>query len=429
MLFRQIQKLNGRIPFKLTFNLVDKQDSNADAISCDFENDRFIDKYRNFSKGILTSIGVDGSVFIHSQFIAQKYKQDQHLFDNDQQTSTNDEDIVIVSDMNRDCYMIDKPKNAQKIASVIHNYVMAVCIFFDLFNKSNSKSISNNSVILHVVFDGSSPMSKKRRKADDVVLDPYSLMTINDKIDLQKRIINTLRAMVTDFNKDVKNVYKLKLLSNVNCPYADRKEGELVLFELCQQINERRQQRQTGSEFNKSIMKHVLISSDSDLMAILILRRDYSVILINPPTSSPDSQIYITDLALVCDGLMLKIEQAIKYVILHFILFGSDYNVGLMSYPNETKQSVIYNAITSNQSDINSICQNCSRKKIKSSHETPQPIILKRLKDRLIPEAINAIMYYASLGNGKYIVKNKKQALFLNSKEVGRYIPLLKFNN
>ena len=370
-LIRNLEQKNGRLPFKLTFNCND---------NFYLESDAYLESYKEIGTGHLRYIGIDGSVIIHSK-------------------------------INK---MLNEKENAQEITSAILTYVRAILIFFDCFNNNNN----NDKIILHFVIDGISPCKKNRRKVLDdsgneiFVKDAYTIMSLEEKNKLHKKIIKYLNTGILAFNN------KIELLTNYDLPENERGEGEIELFKVVQLLNKQ-----------NPLNKHVIVSSDSDLIALMLMHQHKNLIIKSPLAKN----IFITDYNLVTRALELTTHyQVIKYVLLHFIFFGSDYNLGLMSHPNENKKLAILESVKNNEdyNTVNQIGQKCSRKrKRKDSHcekfESFE-VFLQKLKDLLIYEGICAFMYYFKVEKGgKYVLEYSPRLYEIS--ETKQYISLLEF--
>ena len=153
-LIRNLEHINGRLPFKITFN----SENNFN-----MENDLYLESYKEIGTGKLQYIGIDGSVIIHSK---------------------------IVSDNNNN---VNITKSAIEIVNIIIIYIETIIIFFRHFNKNDE---IEKDIIIHFVVDGTPPCKKNRRKIIDdegnetYIKDAYSLMSLNDKKKLYKTIIN-----------------------------------------------------------------------------------------------------------------------------------------------------------------------------------------------------------------------------------------------
>ena len=390
-LVRNLEHICGRLPFKITFNTND---------SCHMESDLNIDEYRQIGNGILKYIGIDGSVIIHSKIKTEN-------------------DLVLIK------------QSAKEIVRQIIEYVEIIVIYFNIFNQKDKMV---KTILLHFVIDGKPPCNKNRRKIFDeegnetYKMDAYSLMPIHQKEKLHRKIIKYLKHEIQLNNSN--NKYKIELLTNFNVNKNERGEGEIELYKVCQKLNEKYQQQ---NEMNKEkhIYKNVIVSSDSDLISLMLLHNDDNLVIISPINRS----IYITNLKLITNALKFKNNYEImKYILLHFIFFGSDYNLGLMSNPNNSKQKAILDAIANDLDDINNIGRNCPRKRKRKLNDDGSYIknnnsntnFLQKFKELLIYEAICAFMYYYDFDNGSKYLLNYSPRLY-EKYEAKKYISLLNF--
>ena len=407
-LVRNLQSSNARLPLKITFN--------EDVKKSDFECEINIEKYREMGSGELKSIGIDGSVFIHAYIVSEKYEVEKIKYNNN--------DYIIVKNKQDDItYSVNIEASVNRIITKVMEYVMITTIFFRLFNDNNEQNEQNEqnenpkSVLLHFVMDGKPPVSKNRdvHRSKDI----YSVMSNSQKKVLHSRIIDKLEKEVTLFNR-VSEKYTLILLSNERCGYKTRGEGELALYSLCSDINKK-------YNFDKSL-RHVIVSPDSDVTAIMILNTDPTMVIISPP-SGVLSQIYISSHKLICDGLNLSASELIVYTILHFIFFGSDYNLGLVNNPCVSKQKIIYDSVKKNERNLNEIGKKFRRCVSKDSKnklkKLKQNSLLSTLKDLLVTEGLCAIMYYKSLGNKSYLLDHSP--LLYADLGIKQYVSLLPF--
>ena len=384
-LVRNLEHICGRLPFKITFDTENESDPN-------------INEYMQIGKGDLKYIGIDGSVIIHSKIISE-----------------NDNSVNI------------KKSTTQIVQTILH-YVRITIIYFNIFNKKD-ETVQDKEIILHFVIDGKPPCNKNRRKILDeegnetYKKDAYSLMPLDQKEKLHRKIIKYLNKELLFFNTSNNNKtgYKIKLLTNFNLNEKKRGEGEIQLYKVCQLLNKKFQH-------SSPLAKNVIISSDSDLISLMLLHQDNNLVVISPLSKN----IYITNYKLVINALNLrKKNQVIEYVLLHFIFFGSDYNLGLMSNPNDSKQKVILNAVTQQIHNINDIGRNCIRKcrkrKYNDDDVESSPIdFLQKFKELLIYEAICAFMYYYDIENGLNYLTNYSPRLY-EKFEAKKYISLLNF--
>ena len=395
-LIRNLERVDGRLPFKITLN--DKGNSY-------FESDMNIDKYKDIGNGNLQYIGIDGSVIIHSKIITDKNK-------------------------------ILEKESAVAIVDTIMRYIKTVIIFFDIFN--TRENINNSKkIILHFVIDGKAPCLKNRRKIIDddgnetYKKDSYSLMSSKEKHDFHKIIIKYLKKELSFFfnNNDdydnnayyrlFKNI-KIELLTNYNINEDKRGEGEIELFKFCQLLNKKNLQEKQSVPY-----KNVIISSDSDVISLMLMHKDKNLVVI-----SPLNIIYITNFNLITKSLNLTAKNAyFKYVLLHFIFFGSDYNLGLMSNPNNDKQKAILNAIYDNVNNIDEIGQTFKRRRRKRKYNEDSyddDEFLKNLKNLLIYEAICAFMYYYDIETGSKYLTTYSPRLYEKT-DTKKYISFLNF--
>ena len=389
-LIRNLENINGRLPFRLTFN------------NDEMESDPNIQDYKQIGFGLLQYIGIDGSVIIHSKIIADKNNNNQVYIE----------------------------KSVIEIVETILRYIKSIIIFFNIFNNDNDKNEKQN-VILHFVIDGKPPCKKNRKKIIDdegnetYKLDAYSLMSLEEKRRFHKNIIKVLKEKIMLFNNDdndndsqLKN-YNITLLTNYNVSEDERGEGEIELYKFCQLLNKKRQNNNNNNNNNNQYYKNVIISSDSDLISLMLMHQDSNLVII-----SPLNKIYITNFNLLTKALNLTGEHdVIKFVLLHFIFFGSDYNLGLMTNPNDNKQKVILEGIRNNVNNINEIGQNCKRKRKRNNNDDK---FLENLKNLLIYEAICAFMYYFDINNGAKYLLNYSPRLYEIS-VAKSYIPSINF--
>ena len=378
-LSRHNEHVNARLPLKITFN-ADLQ----------LETDLyFLKDYEQIGHGRLKSIGIDGSVFIHSHIIAES----KQLADG------------------KASFNVYVNKSATEISTKIVEYVKIVLHFFELMNPQyhHHNPADDNNVLIHVVIDGKPPVSKNRR---DQTLDAYSQMNKNDKKELHDKLMVMLNQKIIDLSTNTTT--NLILLSNKN--EKNRGEGELELYSVCKKINKKYQ-------FQNDV-KNVIVSPDSDLIALMALEKDAQLVIISPTRNG----IYITNLQLMLKGLQLNADEFIKYVVLHFIFFGSDYNAGLMTNPTESKQTVLYQAVKNGCDDINKIARGCLRKLNKEAKERLRGTsseYLTELKEDLVIEAICSMRYYKSLGDKSHLTDFSP---FIYQKPDSRgCVPLLSF--
>lgn len=388
-LIRNLEYKNGRLPFKLTFN----NDNNFH-----LESDAYVDSYKEIGSGILQYIGIDGSVIIHSKIVTDDQKN------------------------------VDISRSCCEIVETILRHIEAILIFFNFFNSKEEEEDSKlkKTLILHFVIDGIPPCKKNRPKTIDeegnetFVRDAYSLMSADDKKKLHKQIIKYLTRGITAHNKKSDKKYEIELLTNCDLNENNRGEGEIELYKVCQLLNEKRKDE-------RILHKNVIVSSDSDLIAMMLMHQDKNLVIISPLVKN----IYITNFNVLTRALNLTTRsEIIKYVLLHFIFFGSDYNLGLMSNPNDSKQRVIFDGVKCNTNlDIDQLGQCCKRKRKRKSNQEEveySEMFLQNLKDLLIYEGICSFMYYFDLEKGKTYLVDYSPHLYENL-EVKKYIPLINF--
>ena len=389
---------NGKLPLKIT----------------SLETDVNFSDYKQITNGKLQYIGIDGAVFIHSHIIK----------------NNNNETVNI-------------KKSSIEIGSTILKYIQVILLLFNKFKEVEEEG----NVIIHFVVDGLPPRKKNRRAFIDengnfnyIKQDAYTTMTGEKKHELHKKIIfyliKYLQPINYNNNKDhqieITDIFqntKFTLLTNHKVKPSQRGEGEISLYKMCTALN----QKKTDS-------KNVIISSDSDLLSLILMHDDQNSILILPSVNR-HTDIYMTNYNLVKKNLHLESHgQIIKYVLLHFILFGSDYNWGLMTNPNDSKQKIIYETVRYDKdANIDAICRQCPRKRKKKSpkgnnnndednsclerdHE-----FLEHFKNLLIYEALCAFMYYYDIQNGSQYIQTFSPCLYINCPDMKHLIPYLNF--
>ena len=336
--------LGAKLPFKTSFPDLDNL--------LYTENDKnisIINEYKNIGFGKLKYIGIDGSVIIHSQIVT------------DNKLNVNHEQSCI------------------KIVNKIIFYIENILKYFKVFNDSINDN-NDSKIILHIVIDGLPPIKKNRKYSynenNEEVKDAYSKMINEDKDVLHIEIIDKLKKYL-----DEQFVDKFHLLSNHTVNSKNRGEGEIELYRFCKKLNEKYNEEDNN--------KHVIISNDSDVIALMLLNQDKNMVVI-----SPLKETYITNFNLIIDKLKLhNKEMIVKYVLLHFIFFGSDYNLGLVCNPDENKQNIIMKCVQEGINDIDEI-GNMFKRKRKRRESVDDIMILEKLKQLLIYEAICSIMYY-----------------------------------
>lgn len=351
----------ARLPFRLTMNVGPESH---------LEGNRHAAAYEQIGTGSLASIGIDGSVFLHSHVVAENA-------------------------------IVDIPISVDNISDKILAYVDAILTYFSIYNNNLTK----NKIWLNFVVDGHPPAKKNR--LEKTSLDAYSRMSIDAKRDLHERICDKLKAGA-DYRK-------LSFISNASLPANERGEGEMALYSLCRAIYKVR-----------GDVKNVIVSNDTDIVAMMLLCNDPALVVISPAVSN----VFITNHALIAKGLQLDSRQLIEYTLLHFIFFGSDYNLGLMAAPSKSKQKIIYEAVKNKNIDINHIGAQCGRRKppVARTHTPFSSTYLSKLKQMLIVEALMAAKYYHSIGDEKIINLDSPNIYRLSSVARGQ-LPFINFGN
>ena len=342
------------------------QDFNAriPLLSCYNEKDE-LNKIaiRIATKGLFNSIGIDESVFLHGH--------------------TKSEDSI--------------DENAYHVASAIEHYIYNICKFFDIYNDKNLSNDCNiYDIKIFLSVDGPPPIPKNRR--DPKEKDAYSKMSLSEKRKLQMRISYKLQNMLSRDEKY--KGYNFNIQSNHESEYLEKEEGEIELMNFVKKQD--------------SHTTNVILTSDSDVTAMVVLNKVENVVIVSPKCNNNYS--FISDLQSISDGLNLDYSQLIKYVAFHFIFFGSDYNYGLMNCATQSKKDLIHQESTKDTFDINKVGRRFVRTRIVSNDERYDPVTLKNFKKLLEIEAVCSMMYYASLGKMKYILEESPQ-LYLRFKD------------
>ena len=391
------ENINARLPLRLTMQ-VDDHYSHLETCS-----DSLAKQYRQMGQGSLKSIGIDGSVILHS--------------------------CVHTDETNRN-KEVNIEQSIQKAFKKIKEYVEVIITFFKIYNNNNNENddkdeyqANNNSspIILNFVVDGYPPQKKNRKWREP---DAYSQMSLAEKKTLYQGLIDELRIWVNSTEEKKGKGYKIKLITNALLSHGQRGEGEMALYTLCRSIYRKHYT-------NDPTIKNVIVSNDSDVTAMMILLNDPTTVLITP---SPKG-IYISNLPLISEGLGLNTFQLHQYVIMHVILFGSDYNLGLMTCATESKQKVIYKAVKENADgvvlDIEQVAVKCRRKKMKAcldhkSDNNNNNIFLSKMKQMLIYEGMMAVLYYASIGDPKTLYHSPN--IYKYGTIAKRKLPFLSFS-
>lgn len=365
LLLRNLQDDNGRIPLL------------HDYTSPHGEKRARETAVRIAKKGELNSIGIDESIFLHGH-------------------TTNHDTLE---------------KNAENIASVIKYYITRICNFFEHYRgeketKEEKRINEKSDIKIFLSVDGPPPVKKNRREVREEKLDDYSQMSLEKKLALQLRVRDELRSALSNDEK-----YNFEIRSNHDSgkAYSARDEGEIELIKFAKSQEAR--------------TTNVILSSDSDVTAMVILNKLENIVIVSPKGASPCP--FISDLQSISDGLKLNHSQLINYVVLHFLFFGSDYNYGLLNCATENRKRVLYKFSFEENIDINGIGKCCNRTKIVNGNEKVDAEILDCFKKLLIVEAICAVLYYASLGERKDLLIETSPLMYLHCKEEGVSISLL----
>ena len=400
-LLRNLQKTDGRIPLLDQFRDKTKNDYKT--------------AVRIARKGQFNSIGIDESVFLHGH------------------TKSNES--------------IDE--NAFHIVAAIEHYITSICTFFEYYclvgnddeeeedeeedEEVKEEKRQQRDIKIFLSVDGPPPVKKNRRERkknneDEDYLDAYSKLSLEEKIKLQASVSRKLQSKLSrkkEYNFKIEsNHYQgggrrrgegggekedVEEGNNNNNNYFQREEGEIELIKFA-----KRQKRQTTN---------VILSSDSDVTAMVILNKIENIVIVSPKGSS--NCPFIWDLQSISDGLDLNYDNLFNYVVLHFFFFGSDYNYGLMNCPTESKKKIIHESSTAdslNMELINKIGKRCNRTKVISTADNICVSELEYFKYLLIVEAICSILYYASLGERKDLFLNDISPLiYLKCKDDDRF--------
>ena len=439
------EKCNARLPFKLTFN----------STCSKLETDCNYEKYQNMGRGILKSIGIDGSVFLHSYFASEYPKQknfgslrkngqvdypgfgiENNKFENENNNNNNNNYKVF-----RNNAFIDLDLSARCVARNILETVNVILSYFEIFNPSENSfrnfTGKSSKIILHLVVDGAPPIKKNRPYRAWCDRDAYSTLSRNDK----RKLHTQLHYKIEETLKENYKYHGIRLLSNLLDEH--RNEGEIALYSFCQKVNKK---------FNHDPnIRNVIVSSDSDVVAMMIFHQDKTLVVV----SKINSQIYILNHDTIGSGLNMTDMELKLYTMLHFIFFGSDYNLGLVTNPNESKQRIIQLSVKSQMTDLNAIANQFARRLpagsgVKKKNSNPllsspllsSPLLsssdsfsfsskgecldLEQFKICLIIEAMCAAKYYHSLGDEKFLQMSPKLHTVDNI-NWRAFIPFLKF--
>ena len=235
-------------------------------------------------------------------------------------------------------------------------------------------------------------------------LDDYSQLSASKKQDLHNHVISRIK-------QNIRNQTFIKLLTNVK--QEIKREGEITLYSFCNDINKKYN--------NDTSIRNVIVTSDSDVVAMMNFNEDKSLVIV----SNICGHLYILNHDLICKALDVTSQELITYTLLHFIYFGSDYNLGLV-YPTESKQAVIMKSVKNKVDDINVIGRAFTRKKRKLESEEPDYQFLEQLKKYLVVEALSSVLYYKSLGDETYL-KFYSPQIYMNP-EIKKYVSLITFS-
>ena len=317
------------------------------------------------SLGMINCIGIDGAVFLHDY--------------------TNGH--MSLSD------------NASNITNVILKHIKQICEFFSHYNQcvEQKSNCPRRGIFIFFCLDGKPPVEKNRRKSSSVKRDDdYMNLSMKDKHTLQQLLVENLERELAN------EKYCFEFQSNIS--QKNREEGEIALMKFVTR------QERAGA--------NIVLSSDSDITAMVILRKLSSVVIVTPNNNKHDS--YISNLQSISDGLNLNYDQLFDYVILHILFFGSDYNYGLFNYPKKSDQVIFHEEISQwdRNPDINAVGRRCIRIKVINHigfHESD----IDYLKDLLFLEGFCSILYYISLGELKCLLTdNVSPLVYLNYEKI-----------
>ena len=314
--------------------------------------------------GDLKSIGIDGSIFFHAY-----YRTYIDPYESDREEAS----------------MIH---NVKYISDIIKGYILRILHYF-------GKSCGD-PVIIYLVMDDAPPVKKNRNISK--TQSAYSQVPKPNR----KNLLNLIyKALHDEYNGG-----NTRVLTNLN---RKSKEGEIELYSFTRRIR--------SSSFNT---RHVIVSCDSDLVAMMIFHTDPSLVIISPICGNA----YILNYNMVKSGLSLSDYQLQMYTLLHFIFFGSDYNVGMVM-ASKNKHDIILDSVKKGVTDVNQIGNQFTRKKsAEAEKETPE--YLENLKKELMHEAVCAAKYYASLGNETYL-KNSPLLYLDTSFNYSQHLPQISF--
>lgn len=191
---------------------------------------------------------------------------------------------------------------------------------------------------------------------------------------------------------DIQHPNIIFLLSTESLPFDQRNEGEITLFRFINKI------------LNKN-SRYIIISNDSDISAMYILREDDRVMLVIPPYNG-QSCIGLNNYNHIMVKLNINSQQLFSLTVLYFIFFGSDYNLGLISCWTISKHDILKNAILHEETNLVSIFN--QMKRCRSTKN--EAIIWQEWGDSvtyqdylflfklIVYEAVHSARYYKSLG-------------------------------
>ena len=377
LLTYQHEKRGSRLPFT-----TDPEDLAADSM------------YEKIGKDVtLKSIGIDGSMFIHAFIVSSQEDNNDKKKKKDKEQTEEQENQEEIEPEKKIIVNIDMSANA--IAYKMVDYINHTLSFFKAFG-----DVATHPIIIHIVVDSNPPVKKNRPENKKNTL--YSCMSAQDRSDLYRLTLNNVRGLL-------ERKPNLKILSNFM--EEERREGEIELYSLCQAINQKHQ--------GDHSIRNVIISSDTDVVAMMVFNRDKTLVIM----TNVKSRLYILNYEVMRLGLFMTDDQLLRYTLLHFLLFGSDYNLGLLPYPSEARQRLIGSAVRDGVKNVNTVCCMIMRKA--RNKKRPDQKLLK-LRNDLLLEGLCAALYYSSVGNRSYLTKHSP-LLYINEPKVRRTIPRLSF--
>ena len=283
--------------------------------------------------------------------------------------------------LNNNSANFDIEFNANKLSDILFFYIKLVCERFHIEGREGEGREECDVTILYVM-DGYPPVSKNKiykKKKYDVYkeIDVNKLMKLSFE-KLKKELRDTLTCITFNFANNFDRVYG---------------EGEMELLK---------------STIIGSPFKNVIISLDSDILAMIIFLKNPDIFLFTPSLSTDSGYFY--DLNSLSQDLKLNHDQLINFILLYFIYFGSDYNYGLLTNPNmfveHEIKTIIRDAVahfsTLNFSNVLEIAEQCNKNFDKNYY----------LNKHLFYEAICAIVYYLSLGKNENLLKYNSPLIY-----------------